>query len=766
MLKRMFCVLMALCFAVPWTALSEEYQNPMTIPGQYPPIRGATDDYGIGDPFVMRWNGMYYLYASSCEDRVRVFTSRNLVHWEFRGWCTENRDVYFAYAPEVVYWRGDFYMITSPGGGGHYILKSDSPLGVFRPVTGNFGYQIDGSFFVCDDGSLIMLFPEDSQIRECRLNENTLLPDGVKFSTSATLRHWTEGPGLFRRGEWYYLTFTGNHLLSTGYRVAYAVRYGSPTGRFDQPNDSTLIIRSVFGDGFTGLGHSSNFIGPDLDSLYTAYHSYVSAGGPARLYNLDRLFTNGGYLYTSGPTDFSMPVPAMPDVFGDAAEDPGDFSETETGYFAEIPASRVFTQECGFILEEGGTAVWLAGSAEGEKVFVTTDGSRLRLFVGEKEWAAADVPFLGEKGKLHTLRLECDEERFFAYIDGMRLIALSETGFSAGTVGAVKGENVSYSFMACTARALGSGDNEALKVIPGRFSAIHALNRAELSRTEDGKQEETVPVLGKADYAVRVASDGTYVFDFTVCAEDRGREIALFLDGESLWRGTVPAYSGKEGYFTFSSSPVSLPAGDHVLSLSGEDVRLSRVASFLFAQTPEMYNDFSGKDMRSRFITLGAFNMNASEGLLSIKKNRTGFALFGEEGQTDYELRVRFRIPREGSGTSGILLRAANVSLYDAQVAESYYGYGVILSRLGFSVQKTAYGAVGSAQFTGVDAWKDAQEAEVILRVRGNRIEIFLPGGEVLYTLEDAQPFTHGMYGFFSTGKELQVVSCDAVPLE
>ena len=766
MLKRMICFLLVLCFALPGAVLSEEYQNPMAIPGQYPPIRGATDDYGIGDPFVMRWNGMYYLYASSCEDRVRVFTSRDLVHWEFQGWCTENKDVYFAYAPEVVYWRGDFYMVTSPNGGGHYILKSDSPLGVFRPVTGNFGYQIDGSFFVCDDGKLLLLFPEDSQIKQSFLNEKTLLPEGIKFSTTATLRHWTEGPGLFRRGDWYYLTFTGNHLLSSGYRVAYANRYGSPAGKFDQPSDSTLLIHSVFGDSFTGLGHSSNFVGPDLDSVYTAYHSYVSIGGPARLYNLDRLFTNGGYLYTSGPTHFSMPVPDMPDVYGDAAGELNDFAETDEGYFAEIPKTNVFTQECNFILEEGGAAVWKTGEKDGETVLLRTDGDRIRLCIGEKELCDESVPSLGAKGTLHTLRVECDAAWFYAYIDGMRLITLYEPGFTADRVGAVKGENVSYSFMACTANALGSGDNTALKVIPGKFSAIHALNREELTWTETGKQAEIVPMLGKADYAVRVAADGAYVFDFTVCALDCGKELEVFLDGESVWRGAVPAFSGRDAYFTFSSSPVSLAAGDHVLTLAGEDVQLSRIATFSFAGTAETHNDFSEKAMRDGFITLGAFNMHAEDGLLSIKKNRTGFALFGEEGQTDYELRVRFRIPQEGSGTSGVLLRATNVSLYDAQVAESYYGYGVILSKLGFSVQKTAYGAVGSAQFCKVDAWKNAEEGELILRVKGNRLEISLPGEAPQYTLEDAQPFTHGMYGFFSTGKELQVLSCDVIPLQ
>ena len=45
-------------------------------------------------------------------------------------------------------------MITSPSGNGHYIMKSDSPLGPFERVTENFGFSIDGSLFAGDDGRL------------------------------------------------------------------------------------------------------------------------------------------------------------------------------------------------------------------------------------------------------------------------------------------------------------------------------------------------------------------------------------------------------------------------------------------------------------------------------------------------------------------------------------------------------------------------------------------------------------------------------------
>ena len=738
----------------------------MTSPGQYPPIRGASYDYGIGDPFVMRFNGMYYLYASSCEDRVRVYTSRNLIDWEFRGWCTENKDVYFAYAPEVVYWRGDFYMITSPGGGGHYILKSDSPLGIFRPVTGNFGYQIDGSFFVEDDGRLMILFPEDSQIKQAYLNPETMLPNGIKYATSATLRHWTEGPGLFRRGDWYYLTFTGNHVLSSGYRVAYASRLGSSAGKFNQPADDTILMRSVFGDSFTGLGHSSNFIGPDLDSIYTAYHSFVNVNGPARLYNLDRLFTNGGVLYTTGPTNFPMPVPDMPDAYGDAASDPHDFTETERGYFARIPETGTFTQECNFALTNGGEAIWQAGRCGDQAVTVRANSRTISLYIGEEERINEKMPELGEAGRLHTLRVECCKEVFYAYIDGMRLITLENPGFSADEPGAVRSEGVSYSFLACTARALGSGDDSALKVIPGAFSAVHALNREALSCQEYGKQMEKVPTLGEAHYAVRVAEAAEYCFDLTMLKEDGGKRYEIRLDGETLLSSAAPGFSGKADFFTFTSPPVFLPAGDHTLTVAGDGITVSRISSFRFVKAPESASDFSDKQRRKEIVTLGAFNVSFEKAALSIRQGKTGFALLGQEGYTDYEMRVRFLPPVNGSGTSGILIRGTNVSLFDAQVKESYFGYGIILSRIGFNVQRMHYGGQAMLGFTGVDKWKDAEEAEIVLRVRGNTLSIGLPGEAPLFVLEDAQPFTHGLCGFFGTGKELTVLSCDITPLD
>ena len=766
-MKKYLLILLALALLLPLCAAAEDYQNPMTVEGQYPPINSSTtDDYGIGDPFVMRWNGMYYMYPSSSQSQVRVYTSRDLINWTYQGYCTDSDDVYFAYAPEVVYWRGSFYMITSPEGKGHYILKSDSPLGPFTSITGNFGHSIDGSFFKTDDGRLMIFYPDSWIIKSVFLNEETLLPTGTATSTSATLKHWTEGPGVFRRGDWYYLTFTGNHVCSTGYQVSFASKQGGARGNYTQREDATLLINSVFGDDFQGLGHSSNVVGPDLDSMYIAYHSLVSLAGPARMYNLDRLFTNNGLLYTSGPSNSPMPVPEMPDVWGDAAAELNSFVETDEGYFAEIPETTLFTQEWNFTLN-GGAATVRIGQKDGQPVTVTVDQTSITLLVDGKKAAFEKLPEIGAESALHTLRVENTPDVLYLYIDDMRVLTQKNQGYTASAIGAYKAENVMYSFMACTAEALGSSDNTALKLLPGDFSARHALNAAELTLEDFGVQDELAARLGQADYNVRVAADGQYCFDLTVLKKDEGKAIAIALDGETLWSGTVPEYSGRGKYFTFTTDAVALPAGDHTLTITAEDVLLNRVSAFEYAPLETLTFDFTTKAQRQHFITYGNFMMKPAEGTLSIVKNRKGFALFGEEGYTDYALDVTFEIPRSGNGSSGILLRATDVSYYDAQVEDSYFGYAITISDKGVTLKRSRYGMVGTSSFEGVAAWADAEQGSLHIEVRGNQVDIYLPGEtEPILSMTDQKPMTHGMYGFWSTGKELTVLGLTVTPLD
>ena len=755
-------ILMAILLAATLisAAFAEDYQNPIQVFND----RGQSMD--AADPFVMRFNGRYYLYTTGAEE-IRVYESEDLVHWTFKGHCTQNGEGRIAFAPEVLYWRGAFYMITSPSGNGHYIMKSDSPLGPFVRVTENIGHSIDGSLFVTDDGKLYMLnLPGNQSIGITEIDADKLAPKGLNKATGVTLNHWTEGPGLIRRGEWYYLTFTGNHYLSTGYRVAWASRKGDPLGRYTQLDDHTLLINSVFKDTFTGLGHSASFYGPDLDSIYASYHSHApeqTGGGLIRWYNVDRLLTNGGVLYTTGPSDTPMPVPAMPDVYGDVQGDLGGFTRKDEGVMASVPATQRFTQECNFSLN-GGEMAWRIGTRDGQAALITTDGKKIAFTAGDKTLAKADVPELGEAGRLHTLRVECTQDVLYVSIDGMRLLTVQNPDVTADTIGALHREGAAYSFLAHTAKALGDGDLTAVKAIPGDFAAVHAVNGAALETVEGPELEAQAAILGSADYNVRVAEEGAYCFDLTVRATDASKTLVLALDGGVLAEVVIPDAPDKAKWFTFTTEAVPLPAGDHALTLSGDGAAVLTISTFMHEVMEEKTWDLA-KNNRKGVITLG--NFMAKDGALSIASGKQGFALIGGEGCTDYEMRVTFDIPKQGSGLSGFILHATDASVYDAQVAESAYGYAVVITNTGLTVRRMNYGHSMESNKIKINGWRDLTQATLTLRMQDNTLSIFVGDEtEPVAVIRDASPYTHGMCGLYSTGKELRVTELSVRPLD
>ena len=742
-------------------ANAEMYSNPVIVRDNLDRVMDAAD------PFVMRFDGKYYLYTTGGEE-IRAYESADLVSWDFLGHCTQNSEGRIAYAPEVFYWRGDFYMITSPLGQGHYIMKSDSPKGPFTRITENFGFSIDGSLFADDDGKLYMLnLAGSNSIAITQIDENTMKPKGINKSTGVTLYRWTEGPGVFRRGDWSYLTFTGNHYLSTGYRVAWASRKGDMIGKYMQAEDHTLLINSEFSNPFTGLGHSSNFYGPDLDSLYTAYHCHAleqTGGGLVRWYNVDRLLTNGGKLYSTGATMQEMPVPSMPDFYGYANGEMGDFKESENGYFVNASGNSRFTQECNFVLN-GGCMAWRLGNINGLEALIETDGNQISLSVSGEIQKTASVPELGRAGRIHTLRVECTQDVMYVYIDTMRLLTIENPMIASDVVGALKRENVSYSFIAHTDKALGDGDYASPKAVPGEFSALHALNGAALDYAITGNYEEKAILLGEAVYAISVKEDGEYAVNVTYRKEDAGKRIEFKVDDQDSVSFTLPKAGEGDGEYTKAVlKAVFLPEGNHALTVSGEDAYIKDFEFFRHADAWNKAWDISKND-RKGIITLGGFS--CKNGKLSISTGKSGFALIGDEGQTDYELSVSFEIPKKGAGFSGILLNATDVSYYAEQVPESAFGYGLALSSSGITVKKLNYGAPCKNVTVKIPEWKNQTEASLTIRVQGGEISIFCKDNETpVHVIHSDNPYTHGLCGLFSTGKELFVTEVSIKPIE
>ena len=79
-------------------------------------------DVTLGDPFVLKHRGWFYLYGTndgpplSDGREIPVFRSDDLVRWEPLGGALEPLEPGTDHwAPEVLYWNGRFFMVVSFG---------------------------------------------------------------------------------------------------------------------------------------------------------------------------------------------------------------------------------------------------------------------------------------------------------------------------------------------------------------------------------------------------------------------------------------------------------------------------------------------------------------------------------------------------------------------------------------------------------------------------------------------------------------------------
>ena len=148
----------------------ERYMNPITDEQQ--PYRansieaqllsGVAEDQvhddksGTGDPYILRYNGKYYLYVSTDDwfCSYRVWESLDLINYTYLGEydlldidgkrtegdtaAGQGFDLECPWAPEVHYWNGEFYMYTSPHASGqttgNYPGKATTPAQLMADI--------------------------------------------------------------------------------------------------------------------------------------------------------------------------------------------------------------------------------------------------------------------------------------------------------------------------------------------------------------------------------------------------------------------------------------------------------------------------------------------------------------------------------------------------------------------------------------------------------------------------------------------------------
>ncbi len=304
-------------------------------------------DPQLADPHVIRHQGTYYVYATTDGSRgFGVWSSPDLVNWQWRGWSFEKTASTWAqdeiWAPCVVEHAGRFYMFfnarNNPAVGHRICLAiADTPLGPFRehraPLWDPGFAMIDAHCFIDRDGSAYLYYSRD--ISQFPVSETWVVPlsrDLLSVAGQPTLcvtpdkeweGKWNEAPYVFRWGNRYVMFYSGPGYAYPTYSVGVATA-NSPLGPWTKDPFNPLMTRTPR---VSGPGHPSIIASPDDRELFIVYHTHMQlAGGGERQLAIDRLRLTTGpdgalRIEADGPTTTSQPLPSGVRPFPAAVSD-------------------------------------------------------------------------------------------------------------------------------------------------------------------------------------------------------------------------------------------------------------------------------------------------------------------------------------------------------------------------------------------------------------------------------------------------------------
>ncbi len=267
-----------------------------------------------GDPYILKANGKYYIYATGICG-VETFTSDRLLGgWKYLGRTLAEAGMTEFWAPCVIERDGVFYMYYSsvPSGTEDMheqaikVATSSSPEGPFvyrktilpafsidpHVVKSGEAYYIfysvndwtaerAGTYIVADK-LLDMFTPEGKPVPIVvpTLDEEIFMYDRFKKGQNW---HTVEGAFYFRVGDDHYVTYSGNCYQNEKYFLGYAYAHGRENDvrrlRFEkQPSADIYAPLLCRNSEEEGTGHNS--VIEEDGKLYLVYH--------ARDYSADR----------------------------------------------------------------------------------------------------------------------------------------------------------------------------------------------------------------------------------------------------------------------------------------------------------------------------------------------------------------------------------------------------------------------------------------------------------------------------------------------
>ncbi|MBS4219111.1 family 43 glycosylhydrolase [Bacillus sp. FJAT-49711] len=748
------------------------YSNPFELADEWP-------DYGNGDPYIFRYNGTYYLYVSTKDGRtgIKAWSSTDLVNWTYEGLVTEDERTTSAYAPEVVYWNGNFYMYTSPAGNGHYVLSSKSPTGPFKIETENLGMSIDGSIFIDDDGSWYFTHAGHTGIVGHKMKDPYTFEEGVE--TNVFLDHWTEGSMIIKNNDFYYMTYTGNHVFSKGYRINYAVSEEGPLEGYEVPEHNPIIISTH--DDFNGLGHNSIVMGPNLDSYYAVYHNLIgrsAEGPPVRKMNIDRMIFNGKKLDILGPTHYPTPVPELPDFEKRWKEN----EQLDANWLSDVKTNEHFTAEYNFTVAEKSkntkVEAQFSYKDDGHYGAVAFDFAEnkinlLQVVDGKAQVLdSATFPKEFDFSYLHTVRVENRKNKTIVFLDGMKKIVVEAPDFGAGEIGYhVESTGMSLGYTAFSNHVDHSSDFELYKPLPGTIEAVHYLdgeNRGYSIKnpSKNNNYRENVPIQLREDgtysvtlkdkgdwlkYKVNASESGLYELSAVINPKSVKKNFSLgtSIDGEQseTFKVKKAILDEESDFFKVRLGKIQIEEGFHIVKIlleSGE-VEIDHLE----------FNLVSDEKID---IKNGIKQVEADDIHGSWKQHKDGVdsnssedmkMYVGDEKWSDVEAELTFEIADELMDEAGLLLRVTNESNFEHQVKDSLIGYYISFDTREVSLQKLNYNST-ILQSASV-SFEEGKEYRLRVSVQSNEINVYLNHEKKpIISYKDPMAFMSGKVGIRS----------------
>lgn len=297
-------------FAKSWNFTENQVVSDTTLYAKWTTQPAKIYDNSVGlvpdcaDPYILKYNGVYYLYGTGGADGIKVYQSTDMVTWSKAvgvrsGYALHKSEVWgekWFWAPEVYSLNGKFYMFFSAEEE-LCVAESSSPLGPFTQSAANQKpfhvdvKEIDSHLFVDDDGKKYLYFvrfTNGNEIWVAELNddlqsikENTLkrcigASLGLQTWEKSTLEPYpgskvNEGPFILKHNGWYYLTYSANHYQNPNYGVGYATSK-SPMGPWTKYSGNPILIGN---SKIRGTGHHS-FVNVGDGCQYMVYHSHLS----------------------------------------------------------------------------------------------------------------------------------------------------------------------------------------------------------------------------------------------------------------------------------------------------------------------------------------------------------------------------------------------------------------------------------------------------------------------------------------------------------